>query len=123
MTEITRQASIRIEKYTKVDGAEGPLRQIIARVPAQTGVYEDRLGNELTIEVGPIDSNNNQKVIFGGESIPTRKQRGKPGQFRQVENPRRVVVFPYSGYEQVMQQVSATEQLVFTRFGAPSAGD
>lgn len=117
------EISIRIEKHIQVEGADEPLRQIIARVPARSGTYKDRLGNELTVEVGLIDSNNNQKVIFGGDSIPTKKQRGKPGQFRQVEKPRRVVVFPYSSYERVMQQVSNTERLVFTRFGLPSTGD
>lgn len=115
---VNKEASIRIEKYVQTEGAE-PLREVIARVPAKNGTYTDRLGNELTVEVGPITENNSQKLIFGGESIPTKKQRGKPGQFRPIENPRRVVVFRYSGYEQVLQQINNNEHLIFTRFGVP----
>jgi hypothetical protein len=122
MTRNLREELIRIERYTHTEGVDDPIKEVIARVPARSGVYLDRLGNELTVEVGPVDSGNNQKVIFGGESIPTKKQRGKPGQFRQVENPRRVVVFPASSHEQIRHDIGKNEHLLFTRFRMPASG-
>ncbi len=93
-----------ISKETLITSEEGVQvsRDLLAKIPARTGIYETPQGEVEIAVFKPNKKDNTRKVIFSGEGIAP-------------EGKRRVVIFPSSLKKEVKHPVGPTEFLVFSQ--------
>lgn len=95
-------------------------KETVAFVPFRSGIYPTAQG-DLSMEVFKPDLQGQQKVVFRGDAIPTIKQRGKRGQFRDNSGKRRVVDFSPRPKD-ISQDVGADSRLIFRKESIREAG-
>lgn len=90
------------ERSIQTEEGDSLVREVIAEVPAITGVYETGEGELVVTVFKPSKKDNTRKVVFSGESVA---HDGK----------RRVVNFPASPKKEVRQPFGQGEHLIFSQ--------
>lgn len=90
------------ESIVATEEGEYVQRELVAQIPARTGMYETEQG-ELEVTVfKPSKKDNTRKVVFSGSMVAS-------------EGKRRVVKFPASPKKEVKQSFGDGENLIFAQ--------